>query len=151
MITFRAPNQYSCEFEDTSVSLTQGTTVQKGGAEVKHSEESLLLCLHLMEQQSEQLVTKDEQLPILRQENEMLRQSLERMGRRVTLQKHREISELLVPTFDGCISPRATSPLFTTDVHPYFLALQEHPFLNVVQKSSQFLWKPLTVAYKLLI
>lgn len=36
------------------------------------------------------------------------------MDRRVTLQKHREISEVFVSTSGGCISPRATSPPFTT-------------------------------------
>lgn len=36
------------------------------------------------------------------------------MDRRVTLQKHREVSEVFVPTSGGCISPPATSPPFTT-------------------------------------
>ncbi|PNF24206.1 hypothetical protein B7P43_G16040 [Cryptotermes secundus] len=89
---------YSCEFDHMYASLTEGTTVQKDGAEVKHLKELLLLHLDLIQQQSEQLVTKDKQLSALRQENETLRQRLERMDRRVTLQKHREISEVFVPT-----------------------------------------------------
>jgi hypothetical protein len=36
------------------------------------------------------------------------------MDRRVTLQKHREVSEVFVSTSGGCISPTATSPPFTT-------------------------------------
>ncbi|XP_023716811.1 uncharacterized protein LOC111869474 [Cryptotermes secundus] len=112
---------YSCEFDHMYASLTEGTTVQKDGAEVKHLKELLLLHLDLIQQQSEQLVTKDKQLSALRQENETLRQRLERMDRRVTLQKHREISEVFVPTSGGCISPRAVSPPFTTGCSSVFL------------------------------
>jgi len=36
------------------------------------------------------------------------------MDRRVTLQKHREVSEVFVSTSGGCISPPAASPPFTT-------------------------------------
>lgn len=61
---------YSCEFDHMYASLTEGTTVQKDGAEVKHLKELLLLHLDLIQQQSEQLVTKDKQLSALRQENE---------------------------------------------------------------------------------
>ncbi|XP_021915258.1 uncharacterized protein LOC110827688 isoform X3 [Zootermopsis nevadensis] len=105
---------YSCEFDHMYASLTEGTTVQKDGAEVKHLKELLLLHLDLIQQQSEQLVTKDKQLSALRQENETLRQRLERMDRRVTLQKHREVLEVFVPTSGGCVSPPAASPPFTT-------------------------------------
>jgi len=61
---------YSCEFDHMYASLTEGATVQKDGAEVKHLKELLLLHLDLIQQQSEQLVTKDKQLSALRQENE---------------------------------------------------------------------------------
>ncbi|XP_069679116.1 male-specific lethal 1 homolog [Periplaneta americana] len=105
---------YSCEFDHMYASLTEGTTVQKDGAEVKHLKELLLLHLDLIQQQSEQLVTKDKQLSALRQENETLRQRLERMDRRVTLQKHREVSEIFVPSSGGCISPPTASPPFAT-------------------------------------
>lgn len=43
-----------------------------------------------------------------------LRQRLERMDRRVTLQKHREISEVCVAISGGCISSPEASPGFTT-------------------------------------
>lgn len=43
------------------------------------------------------------------------------MDRRVTLQKHREISEVFVPTSGGCISPSAMSPPFTTGGSSIFL------------------------------
>jgi hypothetical protein len=36
------------------------------------------------------------------------------MDRRVTLQKHREVSEVFVPVSGGCISPPEASPSFTT-------------------------------------
>jgi hypothetical protein len=36
------------------------------------------------------------------------------MDRRVTLQKHREVSEVFVPASGGCSSPPATSPPFIT-------------------------------------
>lgn len=57
--------------------------------EVKHLKELLLLHLDLIQQQSEQIVTKDKLLAALRQENETLKLRLERMDRRVNLQKHR--------------------------------------------------------------
>lgn len=57
--------------------------------EVKHLKELLLLHLDLIQQQSEQIVTKDKLLASLRQENETLKLRLERMDRRVSLQKHR--------------------------------------------------------------
>lgn len=105
---------YSCEFDHMYASLTEGTTVQNDTAEVKHLKELLLLHLDLIQQQSEQLVTKDKQISALRQENETLRQRLERMDRRVTLQKHREVSEVCVPISGGCISPLEASLGFTT-------------------------------------
>ena len=61
---------YSCELDHMYASLTDGTTVQKDSAEVKHLKELLLLHLDLIQQQSEQLVTKEKQLSALRQENE---------------------------------------------------------------------------------
>nr|XP_033338820.1 male-specific lethal 1 homolog [Megalopta genalis] len=57
--------------------------------EVKHLKELLLLHLDLIQQQSEQIVTKDKLLAALRQENETLKLRLERMDRRVNLQKLR--------------------------------------------------------------
>ncbi|XP_034943111.1 male-specific lethal 1 homolog [Chelonus insularis] len=61
-------------------------------AEVKHLKELLLLHLDLIQQQSEQIVTKDKLLAALRQENETLKLRLERMDRRVNLQKLRSES-----------------------------------------------------------
>ncbi|XP_076163867.1 male-specific lethal 1 homolog [Ptiloglossa arizonensis] len=60
--------------------------------EVKHLKELLLLHLDLIQQQSEQIVTKDKLLAALRQENETLKLRLERMDRRVNLQKLRSES-----------------------------------------------------------
>ncbi|KAJ9583321.1 hypothetical protein L9F63_022338 [Diploptera punctata] len=109
---------YSCEFDHMYASLTDGTTVQKDSAEVKHLKELLLLHLDLIQQQSEQLVTKEKQLSALRQENETLRQRLERMDRRVTLQKHREVSELFVPSSATCTSPPNVPPQTLTTSTP---------------------------------
>lgn len=59
---------------------------------MKHLKELLLLHLDLIQQQSEQIVTKDKLLAALRQENETLKLRLERMDRRVNLQKLRSES-----------------------------------------------------------
>ncbi|XP_034186901.1 uncharacterized protein LOC117607378 [Osmia lignaria lignaria] len=75
--------------------------------EVKHLKELLLLHLDLIQQQSEQIVTKDKLLAALRQENETLKLRLERMDRRVNLQKLRsENSEnSITPEHIGTCSP----------------------------------------------
>ncbi|XP_053994598.1 serine-rich adhesin for platelets-like [Hylaeus volcanicus] len=65
---------------------------QNDFTEVKHLKELLLLHLDLIQQQSEQIVTKDKLLAALRQENETLKLRLERMDRRVNLQKLRSES-----------------------------------------------------------
>ncbi|KAK7863226.1 hypothetical protein R5R35_001440 [Gryllus longicercus] len=105
---------YSCDFDHMYASLTDGGTLQKDSAEVKKLKELLLLHLDLIQQQSEQLMTKDKQLAALRQENETLRQRLERMDRRVNLQKHREGGDVIVPTSTPCTSsPIPVSPSFT--------------------------------------
>ncbi|XP_067005140.2 male-specific lethal 1 homolog [Anabrus simplex] len=105
---------YSCEFDHMYASLTDGATVQKESAEIKHLKELLLLHLDLIQQQSEQIVTKDKQISALRQENETLRQRLERMDRRVTLQKHREAPEVFMPSLSDCVNPPTISPQFSS-------------------------------------
>nr|CAD7403120.1 unnamed protein product [Timema cristinae] len=102
---------YSCELDHMYASLNEGENAQDN-TEVKHLKELLLLHLDLIQQQSEQLVTKDKQLSSLRQENETLRQRLERMDRRVTLQKHQKGTELL-PLAVSYVNPPAISPPFS--------------------------------------
>ncbi|XP_023247352.1 male-specific lethal 1 homolog isoform X2 [Copidosoma floridanum] len=98
---------YPCDFDHMYASMTDGgvpTTAtsalgvsplrgnearQNDLTEVKHLKELLLLHLDLIQQQSEQIVTKDKLLSALRQENETLKLRLERMDRRVNLQKMR--------------------------------------------------------------
>nr|CAD7426805.1 unnamed protein product [Timema monikensis] len=102
---------YSCELDHMYASLNEGENAQDN-TEVKHLKELLLLHLDLIQQQSEQLVTKDKQLSSLRQENETLRQRLERMDRRVTLQKHQKGTEVL-PLAVSYVNPPAISPPFS--------------------------------------
>ncbi|XP_015601133.1 male-specific lethal 1 homolog isoform X2 [Cephus cinctus] len=87
--------------------------------EVKHLKELLLLHLDLIQQQSEQIVTKDKLLAALRQENETLKLRLERMDRRVNLQKHRtEVSENSIPSEHvGTCSPPTLNSVPSTSEH----------------------------------
>ncbi|XP_017874992.1 male-specific lethal 1 homolog [Ceratina calcarata] len=100
---------FPCDFDHMYASMTDGGTPtvatatstlgvsplrgneprQNDLTEVKHLKELLLLHLDLIQQQSEQIVTKDKLLAALRQENETLKLRLERMDRRVNLQKLR--------------------------------------------------------------
>lgn len=105
---------YSRDFDHMYASLTDGGTLPKESAEVKKLKELLLLHLDLIQQQSEQLMTKDKQLAVLRQENETLRQRLERMDRRVNLQKHREGLDSAVHNSGACTS----TPLPITSSFP---------------------------------
>lgn len=82
--------------------------------EVKHLKELLLLHLDLIQQQSEQLVTKDKLLAALKEENETLKLRLERMDRRVSLQKLRgEPSDNSGPE---CTSSRSPPPVNSVSV-----------------------------------
>ncbi|XP_053598300.1 serine/threonine-protein kinase pakD [Microplitis demolitor] len=80
-------------------------------AEVKHLKELLLLHLDLIQQQSEQIVTKDKLLAALRQENETLKLRLERMDRRVNLQKLRSEST------ENSIASDITGPCSPPSLH----------------------------------
>ncbi|KYM96302.1 Male-specific lethal 1 like protein [Cyphomyrmex costatus] len=106
-------HSFPCDFDHMYASMTDGAAPAAAAAtalgvsplrgneprhndltEVKHLKELLLLHLDLIQQQSEQIVTKDKLLAALRQENETLKLRLERMERRVNLQKLRsECSE----------------------------------------------------------
>ncbi|KYQ57207.1 Male-specific lethal 1 like protein [Trachymyrmex zeteki] len=102
-------HSFPCDFDHMYASMTDGAAPAaalgvsplRGNeprhndlTEVKHLKELLLLHLDLIQQQSEQIVTKDKLLAALRQENETLKLRLERMERRVNLQKLRsECSE----------------------------------------------------------
>lgn len=104
---------FPCDFDHMYASMTDGTPATGATAtstlgvssplrandsrnnelyEIKHLKELLLLHLDLIQQQSEQIVTKDKLLSALRQENETLKLRIERMDRRVNLQKLRSES-----------------------------------------------------------
>ncbi|KAJ8687561.1 hypothetical protein QAD02_023355 [Eretmocerus hayati] len=111
---------FSCDFDHMYASMTDGGTPvtatlalgvsplrgnearQNDVTEVKHLKELLLLHLDLIQQQSEQIVTKDKLLAALRQENETLKLRLERMDRRVNLQKLRSDSTENIDLLSPC-------------------------------------------------
>ncbi|XP_046422705.1 male-specific lethal 1 homolog [Neodiprion fabricii] len=114
---------FPCDFDHMYASMTDGgapatsalgVSPLRGNearhhdlTEVKHLKELLLLHLDLIQQQSEQIVTKDKLLAALRQENETLKLRLERMDRRVNLQKLRsDVTEnSVLPDHAGACSP----------------------------------------------
>ncbi|XP_003427748.1 male-specific lethal 1 homolog isoform X2 [Nasonia vitripennis] len=115
---------FPCDFDHMYASMTDGGAPATGTSalgvsplrgnearqndltEVKHLKELLLLHLDLIQQQSEQIVTKDKLLAALRQENETLKLRLERMDRRVNLQKMRsENAENAVDNIGPCSPP----------------------------------------------
>lgn len=98
---------YPCELDHMYASMAEARTLRDESNEMMHYKELLLLHLDLIQQQSEQIVMKDKELAALRQEVETLKQRLERMDRRVTLQKHREVSDI-GPL--NCGSPAPGSP-----------------------------------------
>ncbi|KAL2719034.1 ras guanine nucleotide exchange factor G-like [Vespula squamosa] len=133
---------FPCDFDHMYASMTDGGTPAAATAtsalgvsplrgneprqndltEVKHLKELLLLHLDLIQQQSEQIVTKDKLLAALRQENETLKLRLERMDRRVNLQKLRsESSEnsILSEHIGACSPPSLNSVTIpsTSDIH----------------------------------
>ncbi|XP_015115124.1 male-specific lethal 1 homolog [Diachasma alloeum] len=87
--------------------------------EVKHLKELLLLHLDLIQQQSEQIVTKDKLLSALRQENETLKLRLERMDRRVNLQKLRSEST------ENSVASDNTGPCSPPNLHSVSLVAPE--------------------------
>ncbi|XP_063241498.1 male-specific lethal 1 homolog isoform X2 [Bacillus rossius redtenbacheri] len=101
---------YSCEFDHMYASLSEATSEQKESTEVKHLKELSLLHLDLIQQQSERIVTLEKENAALRHALETSNQRLERMERRVTLQKHREGSDGYAQSPVSCASPRAVSP-----------------------------------------
>lgn len=60
----------SCEYDHMYASVTETAASEHLSNEVRHLKELLLLHLDLIQQQSEQLVTKDKTISSLRQENE---------------------------------------------------------------------------------
>lgn len=66
---------FSCEFDHMYASMAEARTLRDEGTEIRHLKELLLLHLDLIQQQSEQIVTKDKQLAALRQENETVSES----------------------------------------------------------------------------
>ncbi|KAF4531997.1 hypothetical protein B566_EDAN006542 [Ephemera danica] len=83
--------RFPCDFDHMYASMAEHDSAAVV-MEVRQLKELLLCHLDLIQQQSEQLVNKDKQLQNLRQENEMLRQRLERMDRRVTLHHNKRQS-----------------------------------------------------------
>lgn len=87
----KCAKMYSCDFDHmyASVNDISCTLNQSKDKETKHLKELLLLHLDLIQQQSEQIVTKDKQIAALKQDYETLKMRFERMERRVTLHKHK--------------------------------------------------------------
>ncbi|XP_076687327.1 male-specific lethal 1 homolog [Andrena cerasifolii] len=131
---------FPCDFDHMYASMTDGgapatatSTLgvsplrgneprQNDLTEVKHLKELLLLHLDLIQQQSEQIVTKDKLLAALRQENETLKLRLERMDRRVNLQKLRSESNenSIASEHAGACSPPSINSVnvpSTSDIH----------------------------------
>lgn len=128
---------FPCDFDHMYASMTDGGAPatatsalgvsplrgneprQNDLTEVKHLKELLLLHLDLIQQQSEQIVTKDKLLAALRQENETLKLRLERMDRRVNLQKLRsESSENSITSEHiGACSPPSLNVPSTSEPH----------------------------------
>ncbi|XP_066601647.1 male-specific lethal 1-like 1 [Prorops nasuta] len=129
---------FPCDFDHMYASMTDGGAPatsalgvsplrgnearQNDLTEVKHLKELLLLHLDLIQQQSEQIVTKDKLLAALRQENETLKLRLERMDRRVNLQKLRSESSENSNVSDhvASLSPSATNSVTvpsTSEIH----------------------------------
>ncbi|XP_075212077.1 male-specific lethal 1 isoform X2 [Lycorma delicatula] len=85
---------YPCDFDHIyASSMNESAKSKTVNSEISLLKELLLSHLDLIQQQSEQLVTKDKQISALQQENDTLKLRLERMDRRVTLQKHRDVPE----------------------------------------------------------
>lgn len=86
---------YPCDFDHIyATSMSDSAKSKTVNSEISLLKELLLSHLDLIQQQSEQLVTKDKQISALQLENATLKLRLERMDRRVTLQKHRDVSEV---------------------------------------------------------
>ncbi|KAG8234589.1 hypothetical protein J437_LFUL013851 [Ladona fulva] len=98
---------YPCELDHMYASMTEAKALRDESNEMMHYKELVLIHLDLIQHQSEQIAMKDKELAALRQEVETLKQRLHRMDRRVTLQKHREVSDI-GPL--NCGSPAPGSP-----------------------------------------
>ncbi|KAI9560069.1 hypothetical protein GHT06_014079 [Daphnia sinensis] len=83
-------HMYHTNFADDS------SKYQELANEVAHLKELVLFHLDLIQQQSECNAAKDKQLSALRHENEMLRQKLERMERRVQMQNTKQKNDIPV-------------------------------------------------------
>lgn len=65
---------YPCDFDHMYASnMNDSGNTQGGNSEISHLKELLLIHLDLIQQQSEQLVTKDKQIAALKQENDTVR------------------------------------------------------------------------------
>ncbi|XP_042883859.1 male-specific lethal 1 homolog isoform X2 [Penaeus japonicus] len=86
------------EFDHMYIGCSDSKASVGKDLEVQHLKDLLLLHLDLIQQQAEQLVAKDKQIKILRDENENLRSKLDRIDRRVSLSLHKKASETAAPT-----------------------------------------------------
>lgn len=98
----------------------------------------LLLHLDLIQEQSDQLVTKEKQISTLRQENESLKLKIERMERRMHLKQSRSILHTLPPvdvkTKNNGASPK---PHFRMDLEPKCDTMEDiKPDLAIVNQRS---------------
>ncbi|XP_037798328.1 male-specific lethal 1 homolog isoform X1 [Penaeus monodon] len=86
------------EFDHMYIGCSDSKASVGKDLEVQHLKDLLLLHLDLIQQQAEQLVAKDKQIKILRDENENLRAKLDRIDRRVSLSLHKKASESTATT-----------------------------------------------------
>ncbi|XP_022189129.2 male-specific lethal 1 homolog [Nilaparvata lugens] len=116
---------YSCDFDHIYASnMDDGEKQKSVNSEIALLKKIILSQVNLIQHHSLQLVTKDKKINALLEENEMLKSRLERMDRRVTLQKQKDAPECNLPVAHS--TPSATivsqrpmssgSPLIATQV-----------------------------------
>jgi len=79
-----------CETDHMYANYSETGSYRELANEVSHLKSLLLFHLDLIQQQSESNASKDKQLSLLKHDNEMLKQRLERMERRVQLQNQKQ-------------------------------------------------------------
>ncbi|KAK6639958.1 hypothetical protein RUM43_008235 [Polyplax serrata] len=122
----KCPKLYSCDFDHMYASVNDLSCTASQVKEAKHLKELLLLHLDLIQQQSEQIVTKDKQIAALKQDYETLKLRFERMERRVTLKRHKgsstDKSDSIVPQ-PGNVDNATTQVQSETDIKSPLMGL----------------------------
>lgn len=111
-----------CETDHMYANYSETSTYRDLANEVSHLKALLLFHLDLIQQQSELNASKDKQLSTLKHDNEMLKQRLERMERRVQLQNQKQKCD--VPADTETVAPLTKIPepslqRVPDDVKPY--------------------------------